>query len=131
MSDFSVYVAQQVADWMSQGTVETPPSNIYVTVFDDTGTELDGSFIDARAETTAETDWDSPATDFENANEVSLGEATEDVTNITDVALYDAETDGNELARYQLTDAPFDVSDGSTLLWQPNQLTFDVIDRTE
>jgi len=32
MSDFSVYTANQVRDFLSQGVVDTPPSNIYVTV---------------------------------------------------------------------------------------------------
>lgn len=131
MSDFSVYTAQQVADWMSQGTVDTAPANVYVTVFDDTGTEQDSNFASARAETTAGTDWDSPGTDFENNTPISLGEASSDVTNIQDVALYDAATGGNELARYQLNDAPFDVSQGTVLSFDTGDLTFDVVDRTE
>ena len=131
MSDFSVYTAQQVADFMSQGTVDAAPSNIYVTLFDDTGTELDGDFQNARVSTAAGSDWDSPDTDFDNANVIDFGEATSDVTNIQDVALYDASTGGNELARYQLDSAPFDVSTGTELKFEAGNLSFDVLDRTE
>jgi hypothetical protein len=131
MSDFSVYTAEQVRDWMSQGTVATPPGNIYVTVFDDTDTEQSSNFAGARATTAAGTDWATNGTQFENASQITLGEATTDVTNIQDVALYDSATGGNLLARYTLTDAPFDVSDGTVLLWDAGNLSFDIVDRTE
>lgn len=131
MSDFSVYTAEQVRDWMSQGTVDTPPSNIYVTVFDDTGTERSSDFASARATTAAGTDWNTPGTSFENASQITLGEATADVQNIEDVALFDADTGGNLLARYTLSDAPFDVSTGTVLLWDAGDLSFDIVDRTE
>jgi len=131
MSDFSVYTARQVADWMSQGTVATPPTDLYVALFDDTNTEVSTDFANNRVQTTTGTDWDSPGTDFDNANQISFGEATTDVTNIEDVALYDSASGGNEIARYTLDDALFDVSDGTVLLFEAGQLTFDVIDRTE
>jgi len=131
MSDFSVYTANQIRDWMSQGTVDTPPSNIYVTVFDDQGAERSSDFAGARATTAAGTDWDTPGTSFENASQITLGEATADVNNIQEVALFDADTGGNLLARYDLTDAPFDVADGTVLLWDAGELSFDIVDRTE
>jgi hypothetical protein len=131
MSDLSVYAAGQFVDWLSQGTIDTAPSNIYITVYDDTGTELDGDLANARASTTAGTDWTVNGTDFENTNLIDLGEATADLTNIQDVALFDAATGGNELARYTLNDANFDLSTGSKLQFEAGQLTFDVIDRTE
>lgn len=133
MSDFSVYTAEQITDWMSQGTIDAAPSNIYVTVFDSGGTELDGSFPNARFETTTGTDWDEDAdgTGFTNANNIDFGEAASDVTDVTDVALYDASTGGNEIARYQLTDAPFDVSAGTNLIFLQDDIDFDVKDRTE
>jgi len=132
MSDFSVYTAGQIADWMSQGTIETAPSDLYVTVFDDTGTERASDFASGgRVSTTTGTGWNIVATGFENANEVSFGEATADVANLQDIALFDAATGGNEIARYNLSGAPFDVSSGTTLAFPAGNISFDVQDRTE
>jgi len=132
MSDFSVYTAGQIADWMSQGTIETAPSDLYVTVFDDTGTERASDFASGgRVSTTTGTGWNIVATGFENANEVSFGEATADVANLQDIALFDAATGGDEIARYNLSGAPFDVSSGTTLAFPAGNISFDVQDRTE
>ena len=132
MSDFSEYLAGEIVDWMSQGTdVDPAPSNVYVTVFDDTDTERDGSLTDARAEVSTTDGWTRTNTAFENADDISLGEASTDIENITDVALYDADSDGNELARYEIDQAPFTVADGSTLTFQAGELSFDVIDNTQ
>jgi len=131
MSDFSVYTAEQVADWMSQGVVATAPSDLYVTVRDGAGTELSSEFQNARVQTTAGTDWTITNTAFENAALIDFGEALSDVTDIQTIAIHDAETGGNELAAYQLTDAPFDISEGSELVYEAGQVDFDIIDRTE
>lgn len=131
MSDFSVYTADQIVDFMSQGTVATPPSNIYVTVFDSGGTEQGDVFPNGRFETTAGADWNENGTGFENANNLDFGEAPQDVNDLTEVALFDAASGGNELARYQMNEAPFDVAAGSNLIFLINELSFDVIDRTE
>jgi len=132
MSDFSVYTAGQIADWMSQGTIATAPANLYVTVFDDTGTERATDFaVGGRVSTTAGTDWTITNTAFENGTEISFGEATADITNLQDIALFDAATGGNEIARYAMGGAPFDVSDGTTLAFPAGNFTFDIVDRTE
>ena len=138
MSDFSTYTAQQVVDWMSQGTVATPPTNLYVALFDDTNTEVSGDFANDRPATTTGADWTETGTndtDFENTSAIEFGEATVDVTNIQDVALFDdtLANGGNEIARYTLDDAdvPFDVSTGSTFSFNAGDLSFDVVDRTE
>lgn len=132
MTDFSAYLAGEIVDWMSQGTDADPaPSSVYVTVFDDTNTERDGSLTGARAEVPAGTGWTVTGTAFENTNDITLGEASTDINNITDVALYDAATGGNQLARYQINEAPFTVADGSTLTFQAGELSFDVIDNTQ
>jgi len=133
MSDFSVYTAAQVTDWMSQGTIAAAPTDLYITVFDDTNTELSSDLSNARAQTSAGTDWneDVDGGGFENANLINLGGATADLTNIQDVAIFDASTGGNEIARYTLTDAPFDLASGSSLEFKAGKLSFDVTDRTE
>ena len=133
MSDLSVYAAEQFVDWLSQGTIDTAPSNIYVALFDGSGTEVSDTFQNDRPATTAATDWTVVDTGFENATEITFGEAANDVPDITDVALYDADlaTGGNELARYDMTDTPFDVSAGTVIQFEVGNLTFDVLDRTE
>jgi len=132
MSDFSVYSATQFANWMSQGTVNTPPTDLYVAVFDDTNTERSGDFVNGRVQTTTGTDWNIINTnDFENANLIDFGEASTDVNNLQDIALFDAASGGNEIARYQLADALFDVSEGTILQYAAGEIDFDVVDRTE
>lgn len=132
MTDFSQYLADEIVDWMSQDTqMDTPPTDVYVTVFDDTDTERDGSLTDARTAVSTTDGWTVTNSAFENTNDVELGEASEDIENIEDVALYDAETDGNELARYEINEAPFTVADGSTLTFEAGELSFNVVDNTE
>ncbi len=131
MSDFSVHIAGEILDLMTQGTVRTPPSNIFIAVFDDAGTERSSDFQNGRASTSAGTDWTITNTEVENANEISLGEATVDVTNLVDVALFDASTGGNKLAQYTMDATPFDVSTGTTLTFPASDLSFDVVDETE
>jgi len=132
MSDFSAYLAGEITDWMSQNTqLDTPPASLWVTVFDDTDTELDGNLTGARAEVAAPAGWTKVGTNFENANQISLGDASTQLVNVTDVALYDSETGGNEIARYQIQQAPFNVADGSELTFEAGELTFDVVDNTE
>jgi len=135
MSDFSTYTADQVADWMSQGTVATPPNNLYIALFDDQGTEVSGDFANDRVTTTTGTDWgfsDAEGTNFQNANEINFGAANVDVNNIQDVALYDdtLANGGNEIARYTIDDAPFSVASGSELSFNAGNLSFNVVQRT-
>jgi hypothetical protein len=131
MSDFSVYTAEQIADWMSQGTIDGAPGSLYLAVFDDTNTERSSDFTNGRVETTAATDWTIVGTGFENADRETFGEASVDVTNLEDIALFDAASGGNEIARYAMTDAPFNVSAGTELIFEAGNITFDVVDRTE
>ena len=133
MSDFSVYSAEQIADWLSQGSIDTPPTDIYLAVFDDTDTERSGDFANDRIQTTAGTDWTIVSTGFENATQETFGEAWTDVNNLQDIALFDdtLANGGNELARYPMTDAPFSISAGTELLFEAGNITFDVVDRTE
>ena len=129
MSDFSQYLAGEIVDWMSQDTAfDAPPSALYVTVFDDDDTELDGNLTDARAGVSTADGWDLTNTSFENADQISLGDASTELTNVTDVALFDAASDGNVLARYEIEQAPFNVAEGSELSFEAGELSFDVID---
>jgi hypothetical protein len=132
MTDFSAYLAEQIVDWMSQNTqLDTPPTALWITVYDDTNTELDANLTDARKDVTTSGGWTKNGTNFENASQISLGEASSELSNVTDVALFDAETGGNEIARYEINEAPFNVASGSELTFEAGDLSFDVVDRTE
>jgi len=131
MSDFTVYTALEIVEWLSQGTIDAAPSNIYVGLHDDTEAEVSTDFLNDRVETTAGTDWDVNQTSFENANVIDFGEALNDVSNITFVSLNDAATGGNQLAFYELSGAPFSISSGSTASFPAGELEFDVIDRSQ
>ena len=136
MSDFSVYTAEQIRDWMSQGTVATPPTNLYVALFDSGGTEVSGDFVNDRVATTTGADWQpstGDSTSFENVNNLDFGEAEVDVNDVVDVGLFDdtLANGGNEIARYSIDDSPFDVSAGTNHIFLIGELSFDVRDRTE
>ena len=131
MSDFSVHIAEQIVDLMSQGTVRTPPSTVYVALFDSTDTERSTDFQNDRVGVAAGSGWNVTDTSFENADTIDFGEATVDVDNLEDVALYDADTGGDELARFTMDGTPFNIASGSTLEFPAGDLSFDVIDRTE
>ena len=135
MSDFSTYTADQIADWMSQGTIASAPTDLYIALFDDTGTEVSGDFANDRVQTTAGTDWqfiDAEETNFENANQIDFGEAATDVNNIQDVAIYDdtLANGGNEIARYALDNAPTSIASGSNAIFDTGELEFNVVQRT-
>jgi hypothetical protein len=115
---------------MSQGVVASPPSDLYVTLFDDTGTELDGDLQNGRVQTSAGGDWGLVGTGFENSSEINFGEALADIT-IQDVAIFDAASGGNEIARYDIDSAPDDRNTGTRIFFPANDLSFDVVDRTE
>jgi len=131
MSDFSVHIAGEILDLMTQGTVRTPPSNVFVAVVDNNGTERSTDFQNNRASTTAGSDWTVTDTEVENENEISFGEATTDVNGLVDVALFDSASGGNKLAQYTMDSTPFDVATGTTLTFPAGDLSFDVIDETE
>jgi hypothetical protein len=103
-------------------------------VFDTSDTERSTDFANNRASTSAGTDWNvvgANDTDVENANEISLGEASSDVNGLENVALFDSATGGNKLAEYTMDSTPFDVSAGTTLTFPTGDLSFDVRDETE
>lgn len=135
MSDLSVSLADELTDAVFKDTAPTiqPVANVYVTLFDDQGNELNGDLSNGRVQTSP-SDWNKVTSNsVDNATQVDFGEALTDITNVQDVALYDSDSGGsnNELARYTLTDAPFDIASGSSVFFEAGDLTFDVIDRTQ
>lgn len=129
---FSPYFAALIRDWLSQGDqLPTPPTDLYVTLFDDTDTELSANFTGARAAVPATSGWTVTNTSFENTNEVSLGEASSTLNNVTDAAIFDASTGGNLLLRAELAEAPFNVADGTEFRFAAGDITADILDNSE
>lgn len=130
-NDFDPDFAADLIDYLSQG-VDLPvaPDPLYVTLYDDTGAELNASLQNGRVSTTAGTDWTVTNTAFENANQIDFGEATADVT-IQQAALKDGDdTDANTtvLVKGDVTDAPQSFASGTQVLFEAGQFTFDVLD---
>lgn len=129
---FSAYFAGLVVDYLSQDTqLPTPPTNLYVTLYDANGNELSSSLTNARAETATPTDWDVVGTSFENNSEISLGEAASTLEDVTDAALFDAETGGNLLLRGELDDAPFNIANGTEFRLNVGDISADILDYSE
>jgi len=137
MSAFSEYLAEELTNWLASNTAfDGSPTDLYVTVWDTSETELSGDFPNARLAVN-NSNWtvtDSGASfdsRFENANELDLGEATADLQDIDRIAIYDASTGGNLLLTTRLSDAPFDVSSGTRLKFQAGDVNFDVLEYDE
>jgi len=132
MSDLSTALADEFTEAIFKNTAPTilPVANVYVTLYDGTGTEIDGDLQNGRVQT-APADWTlTTSNDVENATEVNFGEALSDISQISEVALFDAATGGSEIARYALEES-FDVSTATRVFFPVATLTFDVLDRTE
>jgi len=132
MSDLSTALADEFTEAIFKNTAPTilPVANVYVTLYDDTGTELDGDLQNGRVQTSP-SDWTLvTSNDVENGVEIDFGEALNDISQISEVALFDAGTGGNEIARYGL-DQAYDVSTATRVFFNVGDLTFDVVDRTE
>jgi len=131
--NFGPYLAEEIAEWLFDGNdVAASPGTVYVALLDDTDTDVSGDFANGRV-AMGTADWtEIDATQYENAIDISFGEASADVTNIETVALYDSSTvgGGNELVRGLEQDAPFDVSSGTTFTIQTGDLTVDVLEFT-
>jgi len=131
-NDFATYTAEQLTDWLSQGTdMPTAPATVYATLYDDTGTEIDGSLTNGRVAVTTGSGFDEPdSTSFENASSIDFGEATADIT-VQEVALKDADdTDANAnlLVRGDIVNAPQDFASGTQVLFEAGEFDFDVLD---
>lgn len=129
---FSPYMAALIRDWISQeGQLPTPPTDLYVTLYDDQGNELSANLTGARAQVPASTGWTVTNTEFENTNEISLGEASTTIENVTDGAIFDAATGGNLLLRDELAEAPFNIADGTEFVFSPGDISADILDNSE
>lgn len=134
MSDLTDYAEGQIRDWMSQGVdVDTAPAELHVALHTaDPGEVPDGSTeVGAgdysRQSVSAGSGWNTPnENDFENANEVSFGEATSDWGTISHVSLWDAsDATGNCLAAFPL-DSTVTIDTNDEARFQAGDLSFSI-----
>jgi len=134
MSDLTNYTEGEFRDWMSQGVApDTAPDPIYVGLHTadpgetpDGSTEV-GSGDYARVSVTAGSGWDTPnPNDFQNASEISFGEATNNWGTISHVSLWD-DTKGaageNCLANYALNTSKA-IDSGDEAVFRTGDLSF-------
>lgn len=137
MSDFTYYVEEAIRDWMSQGSsMPSAPSDLYVALHTDDptddpdgSTEVDASDYD-RASTSTGSDWDETGSGspygFENASEISFGEATSDWGEVSHVSIWDAsDTDGDAYASFSLSSSK-EITDGDEARFSAGDLSFDI-----
>jgi hypothetical protein len=134
MSDLTDYSETEFRDWMSQGvSTDTPPDPIYIGLHtSDPGESPDGSTEVSAADysrvgVAADTGWATPTTSsFENASEVTFGEATNDWGTVSHVALWD-DTQGaageTAIAAYAL-DTSKAINTGDEAVFRAGDLSF-------
>jgi len=138
MSAFSEYLAEELMNWLASNTAfASSPASLYVTLWDDTETELSSSFPNARLEVPS-SGWNindpsgaSFDSAFENAAEIDFGQANSDVNNITRFAVYDSSSGGNLLLTSKIDNSPFDVSSGTKVKFDAGNVSFDAIEYDE
>jgi len=129
----STYLATEIVEYLANATqFDTPPSTLYVSVEDDTDTDLSGSLSNAPVGV-GSANWTISGTTFENDTNINLGEATTDLTNVETVAIYDGSDIGgtaNLLLETPLQGGPYDVSDGTNITFETGDITYDAIEET-
>jgi len=135
-NDFGQDFAQELAEYFSAGTdVTAPPGTVYVTLYDDTGSELNGDLQNGRVGVSPGSGWDqgADATEFENANEINFGDNTSGSTiTVQEFAIKDSDnTDTNALEyfRADVQNAPQDFSDGTRVFFAAGELSVNVLDQ--
>ncbi len=129
-NDFGVDFATDITELFTAGTDITAPTTVYVTLYDDTGTELNASLQNGRVGVTVGSGWTATNTAFENAAEIDFGECTADIT-VQEFALKDSDADdatAKEYFRAPITDAPQDFADGTRVFFAAGDLDVDILD---
>ncbi|UXF50003.1 hypothetical protein 7841G3A7_18 [Haloquadratum phage sp.] len=133
MSDLTVYTAGQFINWLTQGQINQPPSQIYVGLINNAGTEISADFLSGRAETIADGDWDRTGqTKAVNQNKIVFSDATGNFL-IESVALFESDLNqgGEKLVEVPVNNAPVSVFFGNDVIVNPTELEFDMLDVTQ
>lgn len=136
-NDFGTDFAAELADYFIGGNdITAPPTDVYVTLYDDTGTELNGSLQNGRVAVSPGTGFDQGAdtTQFENAAEIDFGENTSggEIT-VQEFAIKDSDADDATALEYIRTDiqnAPQNFSDATRVFFPAGSLSVNVLDQT-
>jgi len=137
MSDFTEYTATQFLDWLTQGQINQPPSNIYVGLINPDGIEISENFDQNRVKTNTAGDWIKLGqTEVTNQTQILWqGPTTTVFDTVQSVALFDNDVNagGNMLVKVEVDNAPLDIfPNGPTDVRIPaGELTFDILDVTE
>lgn len=130
-NDFGADFATDITEMFSAGTqVPAPPGTVYVTLYDDTGTELDGDLANGRVGVSTGSGWTKTNTAFENAAEIDFGEAASDIT-VQEFAIKDADdtdANANEYFRADIDSAPQDFTSGTRVFFAAGELNVDILD---
>jgi hypothetical protein len=135
MSDLTVYTANQFLDWLTQGQIDQPPSQIYVGLININGTEISGIFDQGRVETSASQDWaKNSQTEVTNASKI-LWQNPITTVQVQSVGLFDSDlnTGGDILIKTEVDNAPINIlpSGDPDVRIQAGELVFDMLDVTE
>lgn len=132
-NDFGADFAGELTDYIVDGTdLPAASGTYYVTLYDDTGTELNGDLQNGRVGVT-NADWtETAASAFENAAEINFGEVTA-TSNITvqEFAIKDSDADdatARELFRSDIVDAPQEFAPDTRVFFMAGDLDVDILD---
>jgi len=133
-NDFGDDFAEDIAAVFSAATDITAPASVWLTLYDDTGTELDGSLQNGRVQVTVPggINQGADATQLENANEVDFGEASGDIT-VQDFGVKSADdTDANATVFFKgpVQNSPQDFAVNTRVFYDPADLNVNVLDYT-
>ena len=132
-NDFGTDFADELTDYVVDGTdIPAAEATYYVTLYDDIGTELNGSLQNGRVGV-GTTDWtETDSNAFENAAEINFGENTSGGSiTVQEFAIKDIDdTDANarELFRADITNAPQNFADGTRVFFSAGELDVDILD---
>jgi len=128
----STYTAEQIVDWFANAIdIDPAPGTLYVSVEDDADTDRSGDFTNAPIGI-GSANWAKSGSTFSNDTDISLGEATVDVNNVETVAIYDGSdpSTDNLLLETPIDNGPFDVADGTELIFETGDITYDAVEET-
>lgn len=129
MTGFGADFAEEVTDYIVDGTdIPAAEATYYVTLYDDTGTELNADLSNGRVAVGTAGWTETAPSAFENANQIDFGEALADIT-VQEFAIKDIDdTDANarELYRDTITNAPQDYADGTSVFFEAGALDIDI-----
>ena len=132
-NDFGTDFANELTDYIVDGTnVPNAETTYYVTLYNDSGTELNGDLQNGRVGV-GTADWtETDSNAFENASEINFGEVTAGAgITVQEFAIKDTDADdatARELFRADINNAPQDFADNTRVFFEAGDLDVDILD---